>query len=846
MTAELAGAFSPALASIDSSARPGFVRPTVAGKFIQVGQQKLYPCGVTYGAFEPGPGGTEFHDLDKVRRDFIAMAAAGLNAVRIPHAVPPPGVLDVAFETGLWVMVGLSAEQYVGYLIDRKGAPDTTRMLSERAKSVAEHPALLCFALGNEIAAPTARWIGNHRIESYLHRLFDAVKRVDPAALVTYVNYPSTEYLDLPFLDFISFNVYLETKDAFDRYLSRLHSLAGDRPLVMTELGLDSLRNGEAAQAWAVEWQLRSAFEGGAAGAFVFSWTDEWFRAEQQVDDWAFGLTDRERRPKAALAAASRVAQSLPFACDQPTPRISIVVCAFNAEPTLAECLEGVRQLDYPDYEVIVVDDGSTDATPVIAEQYDVRLVRTTNFGLSSARNTGAAVATGEIVAYLDSDARPDPHWLRYIAHAFTTTDTAGVGGPNLAPPESGMVEQCVAQAPGGPVHVMVSDREAEHLPGCNLALRKSTLEALGGFDPQFRAAGDDVDICWRIRDSGSRLEFAPAALVWHHRRNRVRAYWNQQRGYGKAEALLEAKWPERYNAAGHVTWAGRIYGDGVPQPLKRVQRIYHGPWGTAPFQSLYERAPNALTSLPLTPEWWLLIAALATLSVLAVSWVGLIWALPVLLLAVTASVVQALLGAHRAAHARQGLRRRTRARLMTLTAWLHLLQPLARLRGRLAAGLTPWRHKHEPMVWPRRRRHAVWQAEGGRSAEDTLGSTVECLRGRGYQVHAGGAFARWDLEVRTRTVGGARALLAVEDHGGGAQHVRFAVWPRFPRAATFGAATLAGLGVAAALDDAWFAAVVLGAVGVAILALVTRRTGAACALLLDALAAAIAPPDSP
>ena len=88
----------------------------------------------------------------------------------------------------------------------------------------------------------------------------------------------------------------------------------------------------------------------------------------------------------------------------------------------------------------------------------------------------------------------------------------------------------------------MVSDTEAEHLPGCNLALRKSTLEAVGGFDPQFRAAGDDVDLCWRVQDAGGRLEFAPGALVWHHRRDRVRSYWRQQRGYGKAEALLEAK----------------------------------------------------------------------------------------------------------------------------------------------------------------------------------------------------------------------------------------------------------------------------------------------------------------
>src|SRR5207245_2021241 len=79
--------------------------------------------------------------------------------------------------------------------------------------------------------------------------------------------------------------------------------------------------------------------------------------------------------------------------------------------------------------------------------------------------------------------------------------------------------------------------------------------------DPQFRVAGDDVDVCWQLQKRGWTLGFSPAAVVWHHRRDSVRAYWRQQRGYGRAEALLEAKWPEKYNSAGHLTWTGRVYG---------------------------------------------------------------------------------------------------------------------------------------------------------------------------------------------------------------------------------------------------------------------------------------------
>jgi GT2 family glycosyltransferase len=162
-------------------------------------------------------------------------------------------------------------------------------------------------------------------------------------------------------------------------------------------------------------------------------------------------------------------------------------------------------------------------------------------------------VATGEIVAYTDDDAYPDPHWLTYLAAAFRSTSHAAIGGPNLPPPSDGPVSDCVANAPGGPIHVLVSDEEAEHIPGCNMAFRKSRLEAIGGFDPQFRTAGDDVDVCWRLQKEGFTVGFHPAALVWHHRRDSIRAYWKQQKGYGKAEALLERKWPEKYNAAGHL-----------------------------------------------------------------------------------------------------------------------------------------------------------------------------------------------------------------------------------------------------------------------------------------------------
>src|SRR6266511_2159664 len=263
----------------------------------------------------------------------------------------------------------------------------------------------------------------------------------------------------------------------------------------------------------------------------------------------------------------------------------------------------------------------------------------------------------------------------------------AAVGGPNIAPPTDGPIAECVAHSPGSPTHVLLSDREAEHIPGCNMAFRKSCLQAIGGFDPQFRVAGDDVDVCWRLQQRGWTLGFSPAAAVWHHRRNSVRAYLRQQNGYGRAEALLERKWPEKYNGAGQLKWAGRVYG--IPYVRWRAGRIYHGIWGLAPFQSLYEPAPAMIDALPRMPEWYLLIALLGVLSLLSFFWAPLVICVPLLGLAVGAPLVQAGRCAARVCFAHAPPTRLGRMKLRLLTACLHLLQPPARLSGRLRHGLT-------------------------------------------------------------------------------------------------------------------------------------------------------------
>jgi O-antigen biosynthesis protein len=812
-------------------------RVVARGKFLHLGEEKLFARGVTYGTFRADASGDEYPPPATARRDLALMAANGINAVRT-YTLPPRWFLDAATEHHLFVLPSLAAERVVGHLNDGRRAQTRVEIrLQEQARRCAGHPALLGYSVGNEIPSSTVRWLGPDRVERFLERLCHRVRDVDPEALVTYVNYPSTEYLGLPFLDFICFNVFLEQQDRFGAYLARLQNLAGDRPLLMTELGLDSIRNGRDRQAQTIGWQLRAAFEAGCAGAFVYSWTDEWYRGGEDVHDWAFGLTDHDRVAKPALAATRDAYTGIPFAGEQMWPLISVVVCAYNAESTIRECLDGVLKLDYPNYEAIVVDDGSTDATADLVRDYPVRLISTENRGLSSARNTGLDAAYGEVIAYLDSDAYPDSHWLQYLGNTFLTTDVVGVGGPNLPPPNDGAIAQCVAKAPGGPAHVLLSDTLAEHIPGCNMAFRTGPLRAIGGFDPRFRAAGDDVDVCWRLQDQGWHLGFSPAALVWHHRRNSLRAYWRQQRGYGRAEALLEGKWPEKYNAGGHFGWAGRIYDRGLTGHLVRVRRIYHGTWGQAPFQSMHEQAPGTVLSLPLTPEWLLLIGALAGLSALGTLWAPMLIALPLAVLAAVPVILQASLSAARASFPNAPGRRGLLGRRL-LTAALHVLQPVARLRGRLQGGLTPWRgHRAGGFRAPISRSGWTWSERWAAPAQ-RLRAVEAHLVASGNVVRRGGSFDRWDLDLRDGPLGSARLLLGVEEIGGGAQLIRYRCRPVVRRVTLGLILAFGALAAAAAASRAHVAAAVIGAVAAAFAVLAVTECGSALGTLLNALAA--------
>ncbi|HEU5082783.1 MAG TPA: glycosyltransferase [Acidimicrobiales bacterium] len=711
----------------------------VDGKHFQIDGRRFRFRGVTYGTFADRGDGALYPVPHRVDADFAAIAAAGFTVVRT-YTVPPEDVLDAARAHGLHLLVNAFTPDW-RYAVDgdRRSLRALERSMVQNAEAAARALAgraeVLGITVGNEVPADAVRWFGRGRIERTLRRSADAIRRVDPDRLVSYANYPSTEYLALEGMDFCTFNVFLERRDDFRRYLTRLQLQAGDRPLVLGEIGLHvgDDEDGERRQAELLDWQLELATERGVAGTCIFSWTDEWVVGGTPVDGWRFGLTRADRAPRPALEVARRWNHRTVADLDVDWPAISVVICAYNAAATIEECLEHTCDLDYPALDIVVIDDGSTDDTAAIARRHPrARVVSIEHGGLSVARNEGIRQARGEIVAYLDSDAYPTPEWPYLLALGFDGPTIGGVGGPNVPPPADGIGAQRVAHAPGGPVHVLTADDRAEHIPGCNMAFWKVVLEEVGGFDPVYDAAGDDVDLCWKVLDRGWDIGFHPAAMVWHHRRTGLRPYLRQQRGYGRAEALVETRHPDRFTPLGTARWRGRIYESLAAVAPSGRARIYRGPFGAAGYQSIYRDgghvvdlvhqvgAPVAAIALATAPAAFvhpgLGVPALAALALL----VGLL--------------AFDTLRTRPPAQVRTG-----RAGFRLAVAAHHLLQPMARAWGRVRHGPAARRGRQVDLRLPapaERLDVRTILLPADRSREEVSAAAAEVLRCAGRRVH--------------------------------------------------------------------------------------------------------------
>lgn len=765
------------------------------GKFFRLGSAKFHPKGVTYGPFAPGADGVPFADPEKTKSDFAQIAALGANLLRVYH-VPPRWLLDLALESGLRLLVDVPWNKHLCFLDSDETREGAIRAIRHAARSCAGHPAVFALSVVNEIPADIVRWSGSEEVEKFIDELIATAKAEDASLPCTFGNFPTTEFLRPELIDFLCFNVYLHGRQPFENYLARLQMLADTKPLVLGEFGVDTIREGEARQAEIIGWKIESAFRHGCAGVVVYSFTDDWWTGGRIVDDWAFGLTRADRSPKPAFDEVKARFAIAPYFPLPSVPRVSVVVASYNGAATLKTCLQSLENLNYPDYEVILVDDGSTDASQSIATLFPaVRNIRhERNKGLSVARNTGIEAAAGEIVAFTDSDCRADEDWLFFLIGDLLRSRFTGIGGHNFLPSDDSPTAAAVMVSPGGPAHVMLNDRVAEHIPGCNMAFYRWSLVEIGGFDPIYRKAGDDVDICWRLQQRGYRIGFSPAGFVWHYRRNTIRAYLKQQGGYGEAESLLERRHPENFNRFGGSMWHGRIYTPAKIGVETRRPVIYHGMFGSAPFQSIYTRD----ASLTLVVGTSLEFHALVTLPLLVVSAVvPFVWTLGLASLLFSLGLC---LTAAWQADLPSGKRRLWSRPLVAL---LFLLQPIvrgwARHRGNLLGSQTPLSARetlesitledHENEL-----KQLLYWSEGGVDRMAFLGRVLERLDSLGWQNKPDAGWSPFDVEIYGSRWARLQLLTAVEYHTGNRQMLRCRIcseWSSFARVVF---ATVAGI----------------------------------------------------
>jgi len=230
-------------------------------------------------------------------------------------------------------------------------------------------------------------------------------------------------------------------------------------------------------------------------------------------------------------------------------PLVSIIIPAKNAQAVIKKCVDSILRQNYKNYELIVVNDGSTDKTAQILADYPlVKALTTPGAGPSEARNIGIALAKGEFAAFTDADCVVAGDWIAELLKGFTNEKTAGCGGAQKSPEDDsgfGKKVQDFLSIFGfisGYLQSGSKMRLTSHNPSCNVMYRKSILVESGGFLAGLWP-GEDVELDYRIKKNGYSLMFNPQAVVYHYRPNNFRNFNAMMFRYGQAQGFLVRKY---------------------------------------------------------------------------------------------------------------------------------------------------------------------------------------------------------------------------------------------------------------------------------------------------------------
>jgi len=215
---------------------------------------------------------------------------------------------------------------------------------------------------------------------------------------------------------------------------------------------------------------------------------------------------------------------------------VSVVVSVFNGAEIIHRCLDSLFSLDYDDYEVILINDGSIDGTDKVLQRYEDRTTyvkNEVNLGLAASRNIGSKLAKGEYVAFTDADCVVDRHWLTELVKCLTENKVQGAGGAIRTPQDIGYFARSVGTL-HKPSPKLISKNEAE-VPGGNCIFKKSLLQHMGGFDETFKESNADTDFNIRVWSKDLRILYQPTAIVYHYHRSTFSSFirWRFTNGIG-------------------------------------------------------------------------------------------------------------------------------------------------------------------------------------------------------------------------------------------------------------------------------------------------------------------------
>lgn len=237
-------------------------------------------------------------------------------------------------------------------------------------------------------------------------------------------------------------------------------------------------------------------------------------------------------------------------------PLVSVVISCYNNAETIRESLKSLLNQNYPNYEVILVNDGSTDNTleiinEIISGKSNIKIISyEKNKGVAVARNVGIKSSNGDIIVFSDADCIFERDWMKKLVNKFND-GVGSVGGPDQCPSDSDWINHSIDYAMTSFIGTGGLRRGEKslgkyHPKGCNFGITREAIEKVGIFDKRLtRYRGEENELNFRIENAGFNINYSPEALVWHKRRATFKKFWKQSFESGRARIKLNRIQPQ-------------------------------------------------------------------------------------------------------------------------------------------------------------------------------------------------------------------------------------------------------------------------------------------------------------